>query len=290
MTGAGSTSGWRRCTAMAPVLARRASREEHLISQSLGQCRVCACAAAWTDTGLRPLSPYETGVRFHIVRCRECGVLATWPQPQQDDLTRYYESGDYYSATEASQVGRRDGPWLDRVRVLTRRSVVGRYYGPPRVRRRPAAVIAATLARRRFGWATRGLEVGRLLDIGSGGGAFLRDVVDLGWEAAGLEVSARAAANAARLGLDVRVGDMRKAPFPPDSFDVVRLWSVLEHVREPLAVMREAVRALRPGGWAVVQVPNAQGAAAPVCGGSLATPDWSRPSSITRRLAPWRAR
>ena len=237
---------------------------------------------------MRPLSPYETGVRFHILRCLECGVLATWPQPRQEDLTRYYDSGDYYSATEASQVGRRGGPWLDRVRVLARRSVVGRYYGPPQVRRRPAAVIASALARRRFGWAPDGLEVGRLLDIGSGDGAFLRDVVELGWEATGLEVSARAAANAARLGLDVRVGDIRKAPFPPDSFDVVRLWSVLEHVREPLAVMRGAARALRPGGWAVVQLPNAEGAAARVFGARWS--GWHVPAHLWHftRASLWR--
>jgi SAM-dependent methyltransferase len=146
-----------------------------------------------------------------------------------------------------------------------RRAVVARWFGRETAAWDLSAVVAR-FARRRFGWAPAGLSGTRLLDVGSGDGTFLLDVRAAGWNAVGLDVSSRAAANAARLGLDVRVGELTQRPFEPDTFDVVRLWSVLEHVREPLETMREVARVLRPGGWAIVQVPNARGAAARALG------------------------
>lgn len=49
--------------------------------------------------------------------------------------------------------------------------------------------------------------------------------------------------------------DIHQMPFPHGSFDVVLCNHVLEHVQDDIQAMREIRRVLRPGGWAILQVP-----------------------------------
>jgi SAM-dependent methyltransferase len=99
---------------------------------------------------------------------------------------------------------------------------------------------------------------GRLLDFGCGRGDQLRAFAALGFDAVGADVSRRAAELAG--GLEVAVIDpaTTELPFPDRSFDAVFSKSVVEHMREPIDLAREAFRVLRPGGTAVVMTPSWQ--------------------------------
>jgi SAM-dependent methyltransferase len=103
-----------------------------------------------------------------------------------------------------------------------------------------------------------GLAPGRLLDVGSGKGAFLAAARDAGWDVLGVE-SAPDAAEAARanFGVDVIVGDFL-AMRPLGTFDVVTMWHVLEHVTDPMGALERAAVSLKPGGRLVVSVPNSK--------------------------------
>jgi 2-polyprenyl-3-methyl-5-hydroxy-6-metoxy-1,4-benzoquinol methylase len=97
---------------------------------------------------------------------------------------------------------------------------------------------------------------GRLLDVGCSSGYFLRRAERRGWDVHGLDPDPRAVAYAmAELGLNVRCGTLSDAGLPADSFDVVTLWGVLEHLPDPAAQLRLANRVLRDGGELVVAVP-----------------------------------
>jgi SAM-dependent methyltransferase len=102
----------------------------------------------------------------------------------------------------------------------------------------------------------RGMEVGRLLDVGCGKGRFLGAAKEAGWEVLGVEF-APASAEAARrtYGVEVVVGDFLEVSLEGD-FDVVTMWHVLEHLPHPSAALDRAADLLRPGGRIVISVPN----------------------------------
>jgi SAM-dependent methyltransferase len=97
-------------------------------------------------------------------------------------------------------------------------------------------------------------EVRKILDIGCGSGAFIKDAMNLGWEAYGLDPDPNAGAKMA--GLCVVRGGLPETGLPDTSFDVVTLSHVIEHTHDPVASLHEVFRLLKPGGQAWITTPN----------------------------------
>ena len=101
---------------------------------------------------------------------------------------------------------------------------------------------------------------GRLLDIGAGRGEMLKAAGEGGWSAVGIEPSASFAEYISReLGAEVRRESLEDCRFESESFDVVLLSGVLEHLYDPDRTIAEVARILRPGGALFVDVPNEAG-------------------------------
>ena len=100
---------------------------------------------------------------------------------------------------------------------------------------------------------------GRLLEVGCSGGAFLRCATDAGWRCTGIEILPSMARLAReKHGLDVRTSDLFAAGFADGEFDVVYMNEVIEHIVEPVPLLTEARRVVRPGGLVVVRTGNAR--------------------------------
>jgi SAM-dependent methyltransferase len=100
---------------------------------------------------------------------------------------------------------------------------------------------------------------GKLLDVGCGNGQFLHRMKSLAWQVSGVEpVEAGVKAAKERYGIDVFNGTLEQAQFPSESFDVITLSHVIEHVPDPLALLRECSRLLRPCGKVIITTPNSE--------------------------------
>ena len=96
----------------------------------------------------------------------------------------------------------------------------------------------------------------RLLDVGCGNGAFLLRARSAGWDVMGLDFDAKAADVAKQRGLDVKVGGVDSLKHVNDAFDIITLAHVIEHVHEPIHLLRDCLRLLKPGGCLWIETPN----------------------------------
>jgi SAM-dependent methyltransferase len=179
---------------------------------------------------------------FTFVRCSSCGLVFVNPQLDQEAVLEEYRT----AAT--------NDLWFD---VLT-------------------SERQQELDRAKFAEVLDALEPyrGKLLDVGCSIGLFLHLAQERGWDVTGLEPAPRAREHARQVyGLEVRDQTLEGTAFPAESFDAVALLSVLEHATEPLALLRECARVLRPGGALYVIVPNVESLACNVLGAEARTFD-----------------
>lgn len=208
--------------AASPMLDDRRPDAEHPPVSARWGCPLCALD-----------EPQHVGRegQFDVARCRRCGLAYVRPRPTDSDLHTFYNES-YYASDQAGSMGfteyRRHEPGIRLV------------------------------ARERLTTMRTYLQPGRLLDVGCAYGFFLDAAREAGWDAVGVELAAAAAARArTEFDLDVRAGTLHEQAWPDGAFDAVTLWDALEHTLDPLAILREVHRILRPGGYCFLTVPDA---------------------------------
>jgi len=157
----------------------------------------------------------------NLCGCSACGYVFDSPRPNQQEITAFYSQQGKYDSW-LSNAAARDALWKRRLKMLLP------YRAP-----------------------------GNLLDVGTGIGQFLHQAKPYFSEVAGTEISESAVRMAQeRYGLEIQRGRIEDLPLSDLSFDNLTLFHVLEHVPDPARLMRRCHQLLRPGGMAVIAVPN----------------------------------
>jgi SAM-dependent methyltransferase len=100
------------------------------------------------------------------------------------------------------------------------------------------------------------LDGRRILDIGCGVGAFVRRLRELSPEVYGVDIDRERVTRGAQEVANLALAVGEHLPFADETFDVVLLHEVLEHVTDDEATLRETRRVLRPQGRVVIFCPN----------------------------------
>lgn len=99
--------------------------------------------------------------------------------------------------------------------------------------------------------------VGKLLDVGCGGGRFLKRMQRRGWQVEGTDFVAEAVREVtARYGIKTYAGDLPDCVIEENSFDAITMSQVIEHLYDPKATLQACWRLLKPGGLLVMTTPN----------------------------------
>jgi hypothetical protein len=199
---------------------------------------------------------------FAYARCQACAALLLERRPRAEYLPAAYHG--YYTHCEPAPAAAPAG-WPRRaMRALEQGYARRRYARSAAVADRAAALALHWLPVRRGEVDAQHRHLpqacGAILDYGCGNGAFLAHAAALGHSATGVDFDPQAIAFAGQGGLAVHLPEaMAQARFD-GQFDHVTAAHVLEHVADPLALLRDFRRWLRPGGSVFIELPNAQAA------------------------------
>jgi 2-polyprenyl-3-methyl-5-hydroxy-6-metoxy-1,4-benzoquinol methylase len=196
------------------------------------------CGAPRTDHAFQAsdLALRAVAGQFSYRKCSVCGSVFAAPQPDDISLAEAYSNSYGNYRTEPSLIERLATPLTN-----------------PEVRR----------------FMRHADRRGNLIELGAGNGRFLERLRRCGWAGPlqGIEFDARVAATTTvRTGFYVRSGNLDHETLPEQSYDVIVMRHVIEHLRQPAATLEMVFRTLRPGGLLFIGTPDAGALCARVFG------------------------
>lgn len=98
----------------------------------------------------------------------------------------------------------------------------------------------------------------KLLDIGAATGFFVNLAREYGFDAEGIEISKWASEQGRKKGLKIQHGALDTIQFPENSFDVITLFDVLEHISAPDVFLEKIFLILKKDGVLIINTPDAK--------------------------------
>lgn len=167
------------------------------------------------------------GKKLHLRRdrCKQCGLVYSNPQASEETLKDYYEKEVYKDS-------------LNDI----------------------ATNMEGLMPKQKLFWKgiSERIKPGRFLDVGCNTGHFLSVGQEYGWDVYGVDLSEHAIRyGQEKLGLkNLQLSDLFNAQYPDNFFDYAFCWHTLEHVTDPVALLFEINRIMKPGAELVIGVPG----------------------------------
>lgn len=226
-------------------------------------CPVCASASrSLLYAGLTDRVFAVAPGKWTIYRCSTCQSAWLDPRPDPGSIGRAYES--YYTHLAEDDVAAQPTNILVRQLHALQNDYKNVRYG---LVRHPATFGGRWLVRLLPSLRAKAdaqcrhlprppTDGARLLDVGFGNGGFLKIASEMGWNAEGIDFDPKAVEVARARGLNVSCASAAELSIRNEHFDVITLSHVIEHVHDPIALLRDLYRLLKPGGFLWLDTPN----------------------------------
>lgn len=225
-------------------------------------CPLCQSPGPVLYSGMKDFCYAAPGIwSFRQCPKSDCGLVWLDPVPTLEDIGKAYQVYYTHHQPEPGTKILRDAAWAVWHSYLGVRFGYTQGVGPKWRR------VLAPLAQFHPGGADE-LDAAamhlpapkqrgaRLLEVGSGSGITLARMQSFGWQVEGVEVDPAAVKAAENRGVKVHLGDLLSQHFPDNTFDAIFSSHVIEHLHDPMPVLRECHRIMKPGGTLVVLTPN----------------------------------
>ena len=196
-----------------------------------------------------PASPESLADGMETVACNLCGQAGTRPFMRRENMDVVQCVG-----CALVYVSPRLGPQALHAHYNSGESSRTQYYLDVEVADRKSFAEVLEMAERLLP------AKGRVLDVGPNIGTCLALARERGWQTCGIEINEGAARYCRETrGLDVIAGILEDHTYPADHFDLVLLGDVIEHVPDPLLVLKRVQKVLKPGGLVMISTPDIAG-------------------------------
>jgi 2-polyprenyl-3-methyl-5-hydroxy-6-metoxy-1,4-benzoquinol methylase len=213
-------------------------RPQQILAHSHGTCYLCGREGKVLFSGL-PDKLFGVPGSWDLRRCSSssCGLVWLDPQPDRSEWPKLYAR--YYTHEEGSPKSSQLGLQAFLRQLMARLSPL----------EAPRKLL--------YGMYLDSVAPGRLLELGCGNGDRLSHFLSQGWQVEGQEVDEHAALRARRrLGVPIHLGELAALNIANETYDAVVMSHVIEHVPDPIEVLAECRRILKPSGRIVVVTPN----------------------------------
>lgn len=163
---------------------------------------------------------------FNIVQCKRCGLIYLNPRPSPEEMAKYYPEGYSPFKDSANFI-------IQGLKNLILKNDIFKF----------KKLIP------------RGADI---LEIGCANGRYLASLRDIGeWNVKGVELDFKASETARnKYGLDVITGSILEVDLPANSFDLIIMKHVFEHLHSPNTAMKKMAKLLKNNGKVIMWIPN----------------------------------
>lgn len=194
--------------------------------ENLNTCPVCGATSL--NNFLEVKDHFLSKESFSLSQCSNCSFVFTNPRPDTNNLEKYYQSEDYFSHSKK------------------KKGLITILYD----------LVKNYSLNRKFKLISSIKSTGKVLDIGCATGEFLNYFKNKGWTCFGIEPAENPRNYAINnYQLDV-VTENALDSFEKESFDLITMWHVLEHVPNLNERIQQIDRLLKPDGLLIIALPN----------------------------------
>jgi SAM-dependent methyltransferase len=220
--------GERKAGSVSSQVTTRVATSAELKSEQAERCAVCG-EGRFIPLLAAPDRYHGRQKPYQLLRCPSCSLVWLSNPPSPAEMSEHY-GADYDRSVAAA--GEEPNRWRGRWEMLSQYK-----------------------------------SGGAILDLGCSAGGFLAGLKNSSWKLYGIDMSDAVAEQARdRSGAEVFVGNILDAPFPPESFDAITAFHVLEHLYQPREVFAKISQWLKPDGILCAMVPNIDSAGSHIFG------------------------